>query len=278
MHDKQKRQTLTLSMISKVLNDNAKQVFRGPAQVRGLRDVWIKSRYLSSLFEVAGKLPLDLRTARFLDVGCSKCDALLALQKMGINNLTGINLFAYDLEWLSNGAHFEQYFGDSVGKIKYVVCDVDKEPLPFENSSFNVVLLFDIIEHLHDPEKILKESYRVLSPGGLIVISTPNAANLRNRVYAIFGRSTYYSLDKWLTESERINDGGFRRFIGHVREYTMKEIEFTIRKYGFKDILLRRYYASHIQRRSIPHLLYTFLESLYPRFAYHMLLIGRKPA
>lgn len=265
-----------MDRISEILTNNAKQIFYGLAQVRALGDVWIKSRYLLSLLEVANKNQLNLNNARILDVACSKCDVLLALQKMGMNNLTGVNLFAYDLKWLHDEDYFEQYFGDSSEKIKYIVRDIDKEPLPFEDSSLDVVLLFDVIEHLHDPEKILKDSYRVLSPGGLIIISTPNVANLRNRVYALFGKSTYWPLDKWLTESERINDNGFRRFTGHVREYTMKECEFMLKKYGFNDILLRRYYASHINAVSILYHVYSFLERLYPRFRYHMLVIGKK--
>ena len=116
---------LNADYISRVLDDIARRMFSGSAQVRALRDVWIKSRYLSSLFEVADKVSLDLVKARILDVGCSKCDVLLAMQKLELNNLTGLNLFAFDLQWLSSDLYYERYFGDSAGKIKYVICDVD---------------------------------------------------------------------------------------------------------------------------------------------------------
>lgn len=276
MRDKQKHQTLTLSIISKVLNDNAEQIFRGTAQVRALRDVWIKSRYLSSLFEVACKLSLDLCTARILDVGCSKCDILLAMQKLGANNLTGLNLFPFDLEWLSNDVYYRHHFGESAGKIKYVVCDIDTESFSFKDSGYDVVLLIDVLEHLHDPKQVLLECYRVLSPGGLIVITTPNMVNLRNRVFAIFGRSIYSPLDEWLGGSQRTSNGKFRRFIGHVREYTMQEINCMLSRYGFQ-VLLKRYYASHLWDKGISYGLYRLFESLCPRFRYHMLIVGRKP-
>jgi len=261
--------------IPKVLIDNAKRIFSGSAQFRALRDVWIKTRYLSSLFEVAGKVSLDLSRAAILDIGCSKCDILLAMQKLGSNNLTGLNLFAFDRQWLSSDLYYKQYFGDSAGKIKYVVCDVDKESFPFKDSSYEVVLLIHVLEHLHDPGRILLECYRVLSPSGLIAIGVPNTANLRNRIFALFGRSIYYSLEEWLGNNQRIINGGFRRFIGHVREYTMEEIDYMMRKYGF-EVLIRRCYSSRIPQMSILHHLYTFFERLYPRFAYHMLIIGRK--
>lgn len=266
-----------IDRISEALKDNAERIFSGSARARALRDVWFKSRYLSSLFEVSNKNSLDLSKARILDVGCSKCDVLLAMQKLGINSLTGLNLSPFKLEWLSSKVYYEQYFGDSVGKIKYVVCDVDTESFPLEDSSYDVVLSINVLEHLHDPERVLLECHRVLSLGGLMVLGTPNVANLRNRLFAVFGRSIYYPLDKWLTNSQRrlLTSGKMRRFIGHTREYTMKEIDFMMRKYGFQ-VLLRRYFTSYPLRGQALHRLYTFLERLYPRFAYNMLIIGAK--
>jgi 2-polyprenyl-3-methyl-5-hydroxy-6-metoxy-1,4-benzoquinol methylase len=265
-----------ISRISEVLKQNAERIFSGPAQERALQDVWIKSRYISCLSEVSEENSLELSKARILDIGCSKADILLAMQKLGLGNLTGLNLFPFNLQWLSDNLYCEQYFGDVAGKIKYIVCDVDSEGLPLKDSSYDVVLLMDIIEHLHDPERVLLECHRVLSPGGLIAISTVNGASLRNRVFAFLGRSIYYPLDEWLGSSQRINNGSFRRFIGHVREYTMSEIDSMMRKYGFQ-VLLKRYYASHIGRVSFLYRLYTLLEKLYPRFAYHMFIVCRKP-
>ncbi len=265
-----------IRFISEVLNNNAKRIFSGPAQVRALRDVWVKSRYLSSIFKVGGKLSLDLSKARILDVGCSKCDILLAMQSLGSKNLTGLNLFSFDRQWLSNDLYYEQYFGDSAGKIKYVVCDIDTELFPFRDSSYDVVLLMDVLEHLHDPERVLFECHRVLSPGGLMAMGTCNMANLRNRVFAISGRSVYYPLDEWLGNSQRISNGKFRRFIGHIREYTMEEIDYILRRYGFQ-VLLKRYYASHLQYTGILYGLYRLFERLHRGFAYHMLIISQKP-
>jgi 2-polyprenyl-3-methyl-5-hydroxy-6-metoxy-1,4-benzoquinol methylase len=47
--------------------------------------------------------------------------------------------------------------------------------LPFENESFDVVLMFDSIEHIPEVEKFLKnETKRVLKNGGLLIFQTPN--------------------------------------------------------------------------------------------------------
>ena len=47
-------------------------------------------------------------------------------------------------------------------------------PLPFEDTSFDTVVSFQVIEHIKDDLTYLKEIYRVLKPGGKAFISTPN--------------------------------------------------------------------------------------------------------
>jgi ubiquinone/menaquinone biosynthesis C-methylase UbiE len=48
------------------------------------------------------------------------------------------------------------------------------ERIPLENDSVDAIVSFETIEHLSDPRKFLEELFRVLKPGGHLVISTPN--------------------------------------------------------------------------------------------------------
>lgn len=50
----------------------------------------------------------------------------------------------------------------------------DGKPLPFANNEFDVVLIVDIIEHLHDDAGFMREIYRVLKPNGRLIINAPN--------------------------------------------------------------------------------------------------------
>jgi SAM-dependent methyltransferase len=95
--------------------------------------------------------------ARLLDVGCG----------------TG---------WLAE--HFSDYTGidgspEAVAAAQakgrsIVQGDVD-EPLPFDDESFDGVVLKDLLEHVADPVAVVRETHRVLKPGGLAFASSPDA-------------------------------------------------------------------------------------------------------
>jgi 2-polyprenyl-3-methyl-5-hydroxy-6-metoxy-1,4-benzoquinol methylase len=48
------------------------------------------------------------------------------------------------------------------------------EELPFASGSFGVVVIKHVVEHLLDPRKAILELGRVLAPGGILILSTPN--------------------------------------------------------------------------------------------------------
>lgn len=53
-------------------------------------------------------------------------------------------------------------------------CNADAHYLPFKNSSYDVVISFETIEHLSDLEKFFKEIHRVLKDKGILICSSPN--------------------------------------------------------------------------------------------------------
>jgi ubiquinone/menaquinone biosynthesis C-methylase UbiE len=61
--------------------------------------------------------------------------------------------------------------------------------LPFRESTFNLVTCNMVVEHLEDPAKTFRELARVLSPGGELIIHTPNLLN-----YAVFLNHTVMRL------------------------------------------------------------------------------------
>jgi methionine biosynthesis protein MetW len=52
--------------------------------------------------------------------------------------------------------------------------DLDAAHLPYRDAAFDVVTCLDVLEHVLDPRHLLRELARVLRPGGVLVLTTPN--------------------------------------------------------------------------------------------------------
>lgn len=85
-----------------------------------------------------------------------------------------------------------------------ILLDVAKNPLPFEDKSFDVILLIDLIEHLEkeDGERLLAECKRVASK---IFLFTPlwwddNSKNVQNPNLWCYGNPYDYHLSLWTKE------------------------------------------------------------------------------
>jgi SAM-dependent methyltransferase len=68
-------------------------------------------------------------------------------------------------------------------------CDIDEEPLPFDDEAFDVVVGSHVLEHLCDRESAVKEMGRVLKAGGLLIIGVPIKPFPGNHLLSL-----YYSL------------------------------------------------------------------------------------
>jgi ubiquinone/menaquinone biosynthesis C-methylase UbiE len=66
------------------------------------------------------------------------------------------------------------------------VVDVN-QPLPFPSNHFDLVWCSEVIEHLKDPSRALKEFRRVTVSGGQIILTTPNSYALPFRIFSLFG-------------------------------------------------------------------------------------------
>jgi SAM-dependent methyltransferase len=105
-----------------------------------------------------------------LDVGCSSGDRMLVLKQAGLKP-AGCDI----------GATAD--FARSITGL-----DVRRgtlEEARFEDGRFRAVTLHNVLEHVHDPRRLLAEARRVLAPGGWLVVQSPSASSLQAR---IFGR------------------------------------------------------------------------------------------
>lgn len=117
--------------------------------------------------------------------------------------------------------------GEEVADILVDLFNAERDQWPYGDSRFDGVLVCEVVEHLVcDPMWMLWEANRVLMPGGWILLTTPNCAS-------------YRSLERALLHLE--NPQVFSRYNSrdpdeppHVREYTVKEIEWALTGAGFR--------------------------------------------
>ena len=72
--------------------------------------------------------------------------------------------------------------------LKVVECDIAEETFPAEENSFDYVTLLCCLEHVFDPGHTLREAGRVLRPGGRVLVTLPNAVQLRFRFDFLRGK------------------------------------------------------------------------------------------
>ena len=105
-----------------------------------------------------------------LDVSCKEGDVLQSLQSRGFS-LRGTN---YEPSGPSlNGI-----------PIDYGV-DLLKR-LPYDDASFDVILLVEVIEHLENHRLALGELARILKPNGVLILTTPNIMRLNSRLHFLW--------------------------------------------------------------------------------------------
>lgn len=98
---------------------------------------------------------------------------------------------------------------------------VDGKRLPFRDETFEVVVSFDVIEHVDEDLLFLSEAYRVLKRGGTLALGTPNRNRLSHKLRRMLGKKIRYPL--------KLGEDCI-----HLREYTMNELVELVKKVGFK--------------------------------------------
>lgn len=151
---------------------------------------------------------------RVLDFGAGPADITAVLQCLGFRCSACDDLSDH---WHRRNGHRERIldFARQTG-IDYRVLSEEHEP--FEPGSFDLVMLNDVLEHLHDsPKDLLNGLLELVRAEGLLLVSVPNAVNLRKRIAVLMGRTNLppYESYYWHPAPWR----------GHVREYVRRDLE-----------------------------------------------------
>jgi SAM-dependent methyltransferase len=145
--------------------------------------------------EVADLVPPTCR--RVLEVGCASGQLGRLLKTRG-HHVIGVEL-------VPEVADAAREHLDEV-----VTADVETDAFPFAPDSFDCIVFADVLEHLFDPWRVLREALETLSPDGYVVASIPNVQNLDVIWRLMRGR--------WDYRERGITD------FGHLRFFTLRTI------------------------------------------------------
>jgi ubiquinone/menaquinone biosynthesis C-methylase UbiE len=176
------------------------------------------SRYDAAYFQKLCQLPLWHRTvvralrpqiefARILDVGCGTGSLLVDLALSGATSLAGVDLAPKILDVA------RKKLSTAHAKADLRSADVE-DPLPWPAASFDVATLTGVLHHFYRPRDALREVYRILRPGGRLLVVDPSFAtpirqlfNLYLRVLPHDGDFHFYSRKEATT---LVSSEGFR--------------------------------------------------------------------
>ncbi|MBN1135260.1 MAG: class I SAM-dependent methyltransferase [Anaerolineae bacterium] len=148
--------------------ENYEPYVRTPG-ARSSWSLWIQRRRLRSRVRAVTRLA---NGGRLLDLGCGSGGFLREMQRLPGWQVQGIEL-----------SQEMAAFGREQLGLEVQAGTLEEARLP--DDAFDVVTMWDVLEHLPDPLSALREIHRILKSGGVLISSSPNAASLDAR---LFGR------------------------------------------------------------------------------------------
>ena len=112
---------------------------------------YIAQKYYSGNGKISGK--------KILDIGSGKGNHLVGFARLGLT-AHGVDKRAEQIEALT--------------QFEIVSCDIESEPLPYTDACFDFVFSKSVLEHVVNTDNFLQETLRVLKPGGVAVLMTPD--------------------------------------------------------------------------------------------------------
>lgn len=152
------------------------------------------------------------RGGKLLDVGCGLGYFIKFVSTFPKWEATGCEISGPAVDYANNNLNLKNVFRGRV------------EELKFSQNYFNIITLWDVIEHIPNPESLLTYLASILGENGILFIHTPNI-NIQLPKARI----------KKLLYGEK-EDGHYLEAKDHVNIYSSRAIRKLLNKYGFKNI------------------------------------------
>jgi SAM-dependent methyltransferase len=149
-------------------------------------------------------------------------------------------------------------------------CDVDRERLPFDDAAFDLVIFTSVLEHLYHPRHAMGEIARVLKPGALLLLETPNAVSMGRRIDLLKGRNPF----RWFNEYNAIENRKHMHCCAVF--YTVDEVT---RLLADDFDICEQVYGLHTPCLSFPKMLvHEVLTRLFPAMSDCFAMVARRKA
>lgn len=182
-------------------------------QAYGWRDTELTEANHLLIPEILKLLPE--RKARILDLGCGNGTLASALGKCG-HDVVGVDASADGIELARK----------QFPCIRFETCSIYEDGVSdIIGDGYDFVISMEVIEHLYWPRKLIETGYRVLAPGGRMIITTPYHGYLKNLALSVCN-----GWDKHLTVGW---DGG------HIKFFSRKTLSGFMQDQGFSQIDFR---------------------------------------
>ena len=166
---------------------------------------------------------------RCLEIGCAQANTTLLLAERGFWAV-GLDLRLGFVQY-ARLKHTHGHAGFLVGS---------GDSLPFKAESFDIVILTELLEHVAYPEDFLTQAIRILTPGGILVLSTPNG---QHRWKALPTFAQIANDRKNLVATQFQPDAN-----GHLFLFTMTELCELVKSCGLR-VLVSEWYDLDITTR-----------------------------
>lgn len=151
---------------------------------------------------------------RVLDIGCNDGRESERLIRAGNE--------VYGIEISEDVARLAEQKG-----VRMSVLDVEEEVLPFPDGFFDAIIACEIIEHLVDTDRFLRQVRSKLRDGGALILSTPNLASFGRRIMLLTGKSPFveFSLEEKISGQNPV---------GHLRYFVRDTLCHLLEKHRFQ--------------------------------------------
>jgi 2-polyprenyl-3-methyl-5-hydroxy-6-metoxy-1,4-benzoquinol methylase len=216
-------------------------------------------RYLITLEEFLSTWKYESRN-RVLDVGAHWLHQSLVWRRAGFD-VAALDLpGTFEVESVKNIAQ-----GHGISLIKCSNLEQVTELETFADDSFDVIIFSEIIEHItFNPVRFWIQIHRILSPGGRIIVTTPNYYSWKGRAW------NFYRYVKGMGGGIKVEDIlGLHTYAHHWREYTKSELKkyFELLSPDFtvaKSKSLRTYTPSKKRWRRIAQIIFETVPAIRP--------------